>query len=80
MQLICGVHGVGKTVFASKPLTAKECNIYTRSLTPGIDVGVYPPEFCMEENTVFINAYNLKEGQAEAVAEGICGYISKMCG
>ena len=67
-------------LYLPKPLTAKECNIYTRSLTPGIDVGVYPPEFCMEENTVFINAYNLKEGQAEAVAEGICGYISKMCG
>lgn len=62
-------------LYLPAPLTAKECNKYTRNLTPGVDVGVYPPEFGMAENVVFVNAYNLKPGQEEAVAEGICRYI-----
>ena len=36
---------------------------------------MFPPEFGMAENVVFVNAYNLKPGQEEAVAEGVCGYI-----
>lgn len=62
-------------LYLPKPLTAKACNEYTRNLTPAIDVGVYPPEFKMEENVVFVNAYNLKEGEDILVADAICEYI-----
>ena len=31
-----------------------------RALPQPIDIGVYPPEFRMPENVIFLNAYNLK--------------------
>lgn len=56
-------------------MTAKNCNEYTRSLSPAIDVGVYPPEFNMDDNVVFLNAYNLKDGEESIVADAVCKYI-----
>lgn len=55
--------------------TAEECNAWTRALPQPIDVGVYPPEFCMPPNVLFLNAYNLKEGEEKLVAEGVLGYL-----
>ena len=65
-------------LYLPEHMTAKNCNIYTRSLTPAVDVGVYPPEFGMEENIVFINAYNLKDEEEIMVADAVCDYILKM--
>ena len=62
-------------LYLPENMTAKDCNAYTRSLIPAVDVGVYPPEFCMEENVVFINAYNLKEEEETIVADAVCDYI-----
>ena len=49
--------------------TAEACNKYTRALPQPIDIGVYPPEFRMPENVIFLNAYNLKPGEEDLVAE-----------
>jgi len=62
-------------LYLPEGMTAEKCNEHTRSLSPAVDVGVYPPEFCMEENVVFVNAYNLKEGEESIVADAICQYI-----
>lgn len=62
-------------LYLPETMTAKECNEYTRSLEPAVDIGVYPPEFHMEENVVFINAYNLKEGEESITADVICDYV-----
>lgn len=56
-------------------LTAEACNQYTRALDTAIDVGVYPPEFHMPENVVFLNAYNLKSEEVPVVAEAIVAFI-----
>lgn len=57
--------------------TAEACNKYTRALPQPIDIGVYPPEFRMPENVIFLNAYNLKPGEEDLVAEGVLGYLGK---
>lgn len=58
-------------------LKAKECNEYTRTLEPAVDIGVYQPEFEMPENVIFLNAYNLKDGEEITVANAVIGYIKK---
>lgn len=55
--------------------TAEDCNKYTRALEQQVDVGVYPPEFKMPENVIFLNAYNLKEHEVEIVAKVVLGYV-----
>ena len=55
--------------------TAEACNKYTRSLSQPIDIGVYQPEFGMPEDVIFLNAYNLKPGEEDQVADGILGYL-----
>lgn len=55
--------------------TAEACNNYTRALEQEVDVGVYPPEFRMPENVIFLNAYNLKEDEVKIVAEAVIGYV-----
>lgn len=62
-------------LYLPENMTAKSCNEYTRSLDPAVDIGVYPPEFNREDNVVFVNAYNLKEGEEAIVADVICDYI-----
>lgn len=57
--------------------TAKQCNEFTRNYTPAIDIGVYSPEFNMPENMIFINAYNLKEEETDAVAQAVCSFLSQ---
>lgn len=56
-------------------MTAEACNQYTRALEFPIDVGVYPPEFHMPENVVFLNGYNLKNGEVPVVAKALLDYI-----
>lgn len=58
-----------------KGMTAQDCNKYTRALENPIDIGVYPPEFHMPENIVFINAYNLKEAEVPVVAKALIDFI-----
>lgn len=58
-------------------MTARECNEYTRALETAVDIGVYQPEFEMPENIIFLNAYNLKEGEEIIVANSVIGYIQK---
>ena len=59
----------------SKGMTAQDCNKYTHALDNPIDIGVYPPEFHMPENIVFINAYNLKEAEVPVVAKALIDFI-----
>lgn len=57
-------------------LTGEACNVYTRGThLPPVDVGVYPPEFGMPRNLIFVNAYNLRESEAEDVAEAIIDFL-----
>lgn len=60
-----------------KGKTGEECNEYTRGLEQQVDIGVYPPEFKMPENVIFLNAYNLKADEVEIVAEAILGYLKQ---
>lgn len=62
-------------LYLPENMTAKKCNEYTRSLSPAIDVGVYPPEFNMDDKVVFLNAYNLKDGEEFIVADAVCRYM-----
>ncbi|MDY3919153.1 MAG: aminotransferase class V-fold PLP-dependent enzyme [Candidatus Limivivens sp.] len=55
--------------------TAQACNQFTRAYNPPIDVGVYPPEFRMPENVIFLNAYNLKPEEGEIVAQAVLDYL-----
>ena len=57
-------------------VSAKEVNERTRALPRPIDVGVYPPEFGMPENTMFLNAYNLSPGEVETVARAVCDQVT----
>ena len=56
--------------------TAQECNKYTRAFIPPVDIGVYGPEFGMPENVIFLNAYNLKPGEEDIVAQAVLGYLA----
>ena len=58
-----------------KGMSAQDCNKYMRALENPIDIGVYPPEFHMPENIVFINAYNLKEAEVPVVAKALIDFI-----
>ena len=60
-----------------KGMTAEACNRFTRASKPAIDVGVYGPEFGMPENLVFLNAYNLKEGEDQIVAETVSRFVEE---
>ncbi len=62
-------------IYLPAGFTAKNCNEYTRGLTNAVDVGVYPPEFRMPENVVFLNAYNLQSGEEIIVANAIIDYV-----
>lgn len=55
--------------------TAVACNRFTRACQPPIDIGIYPPECGMPENVIFLNAYNLKAHEVEAVAEAVLRYV-----
>lgn len=57
--------------------TAKECNNYTRNYKIPIDVGVYPPEFNMPENVIFLNAYNLMEKEGNIVVDALYNYLDE---
>lgn len=57
--------------------TAEACNKYTRALEQQVDIGVYPPEFKMPENVIFLNAYNLKEHEVKTVADAVLGYLKQ---
>lgn len=57
-------------------VTAKAVNEHTRALPFPIDVGVYPPEFGMPENAMFLNAYNLSPDQVGVVARAVCEQIN----
>ncbi len=59
-----------------KGKTAKECNNFTRNYKVPVDVGVYPPEFEMPEDVIFVNAYNLQEREPDIVADAIMDYIN----
>ena len=59
-------------------ISAKEVNERTRALPRPIDVGVYPPEFGMPENTMFLNAYNLSPGEVETVARAVCDQVNAL--
>lgn len=50
-------------------IRGESCHEFARKYNPPIDIGVYQPEFKMPENTVFINAYNLSEGEQYMVGE-----------
>lgn len=52
-------------------VSAKAVNERTRALSTPVDVGVYPPEFGMPENAMFINAYNLSPGEVHWVARAV---------
>ncbi|HHV09232.1 MAG TPA: hypothetical protein GXX75_02990 [Clostridiales bacterium] len=56
--------------------TAKECNAFTRSYGTPVDIGVYPPEFDMPDNVIFLNAYNLKEEEADIVVDAVLAYLA----
>lgn len=58
-------------------MTARECNEFTRSLKPAVDVGVYGPEFGMPKNRIFLNAYNLKEGEPRLVGEAVLRFVKE---
>jgi L-seryl-tRNA(Ser) seleniumtransferase len=60
-------------LIASLPdgLSAKAVNDYTRARKQPVDVGVYPPEFGMPENAMFLNAYNLSPDQVGEVGRAV---------
>lgn len=60
-----------------KGMTAKACNEYTRAWETPIDVGVYPKEFHMPENVLFLNAYNLKNNEVPIVAKALIAFINQ---
>jgi L-seryl-tRNA(Ser) seleniumtransferase len=55
--------------------SAVECNKFTRNYRQAVDVGVYPPEFGMPEDVIFLNAYNLKAEEVDIVVDAITDYI-----
>jgi L-seryl-tRNA(Ser) seleniumtransferase len=57
-------------------VSAKAVNELTRALPEPIDVGVYPPEFGMPENAMFLNAYNLSPEQVEVVARAVSEQVN----
>ena len=58
--------------------TAEACNRFTRNYKTPIDVGVYPPEFEMPDDVIFLNAYNLKQDEEDIVACAITEYINEI--
>ncbi len=59
-------------------ISARAVNERTRALPKPIDVGVYPPEFGMLDNEMFLNAYNLSEGEIKAVALAVCDQVNEL--
>jgi len=59
-------------------VSARAVNERTRALPEPVDVGVYPPEFGMPENTMFLNAYNLSQREVEAVARAVCEQVNAL--
>ena len=65
-------------VMLPEGVSAKAVNERTRALPSPIDVGVYPPEFGMPENAMFLNAYNLSPGEDEQVARAVCDQVKAL--
>jgi len=59
-------------------ISAKAVNERTRVLQMPVDVGVYPPEFGMPENVMFLNAYNLSPDEVETVARAVCDQVNAL--
>ena len=59
-------------------VSAKAVNERTRALPTPIDVGVYPPEFGMPENAMFLNAYNLSPGEVVWVGRAVCDQVNAL--
>ena len=57
-------------------VSAKAVNERTRALPVSVDVGVYPPEFGMPDNAMFLNAYNLSPDEVEVVARTVCDEVN----
>ena len=67
-------------LIASLPggVSAKAVNGYTRARKKPVDVGVYPPEFGMPENAMFLNAYNLSPDEVGEVAWAVCEAVEAL--
>ena len=59
-------------------VSAKAVNGYTRARKKPVDVGVYPPEFGMPENAMFLNAYNLSPDEVGEVARAVCEAVEAL--
>lgn len=59
-------------------ISASAVNERTRALPESIDVGVYPPEFGMLDNEMFLNAYNLSSSEIKAVALAVCDQVNQL--
>ncbi|MGL6200259.1 MAG: hypothetical protein ACRC3H_15120 [Lachnospiraceae bacterium] len=62
-------------VLFPRGITGERCNHFMRNSKPAIDIGVYQPEFNMPENSIFVNAYNLKAGEDRAVGEALKKFL-----
>ncbi|PXV86872.1 L-seryl-tRNA(Ser) seleniumtransferase [Lachnotalea glycerini] len=69
-----GTHQPLLLVTLPKGKTAKECNQFTRNSKIPIDIGVYPPEFEMQEDVIFLNAYNLNSQCVDIVVNTVLEY------
>lgn len=56
-------------------VTGERCNQFMRNSIPAIDIGVYQPEFNMPENSIFVNAYNLRAGEERIVGEALKKFL-----
>lgn len=62
-------------VYLPKDKNGAECNRFTRAYRDAVDVGVYGAEFHKPDNLIFLNAYNLKEQEADKVIGAIEAYL-----
>lgn len=66
-------------VLLPKGKTGAGCNRFTRSLPQPVDVGFYGDEFHQPPNLIFLNAYNLREDEVDAVADAVSAYAAQAC-
>ena len=62
-------------VYMPEGYTGEECNRFTRTCDPIVDVGVFKPENHYPDNCIFLNAYNLTNKEVPVVADAVNKYI-----